>query len=485
MAVARLGPTADSGLLKVALFAAVVLLAGAACFAGLSMETGSQLQVVLPLAGVVGLGLAVLAVKNFTVFLLVILVARASLDLTKVSPGLGAQAADPATRALDPASMLGLLFLLMASLWLVAQHRSNQLVSGSLLRSALIAFVATGFLSVLGSTETRLPSLLEAVRILSAVVMFIVLEQMMAKKENMRRLLMGVYLSTLFPLIMTASGFIGSGPRQEIKGEFARVVGPFNQSNTFGRYLMLMLIFGVAIYPHLEGWFRRLFAFILTASGYVLLLTFTRSALVATVLGLVVVAVAQRKRLFLGVIILGVAGLLFVPAISARFGDLSEQGPAAAAAPSSLDWRVAHWTSVLPLFSSSPITGVGLTNIVRLSPNEAQSHNDFVRTLVETGVLGFFAYLAILAAMIALGRQALAAATQPSFDRGVAAGFLGCGVAFLSVSVVANVISNVVTMWYFFAFAAAASSVARRHKGHTSDPEAPQGIARLPVGSRE
>ena len=485
MAVARLGPTADSGLLKVALFAAVVLLAGAACFAGLSMETGSQLQVVLPLAGVVGLGLAVLAVKNFTVFLLVILVARASLDLTKVSPGLGAQAADPATRALDPASMLGLLFLLMASLWLVAQHRSNQLVSGSLLRSALIAFVATGFLSVLGSTETRLPSLLEAVRILSAVVMFIVLEQMMAKKENMRRLLMGVYLSTLFPLIVTTAGFIGSGPRQEVKGEFSRVVGPFAQSNTFGRYLMLILIFGVAIYPYLERGYRRLFAFILPASAYFLVLTLTRSALIAAVLGFVVVAIAQGKPLLVGVIILGAASLLFVPQIGARFGVLSEQDPAAAAAPNSVDWRVDHWTSVLPLFGSSPITGIGWSNIARLSDNEAQSHNDFVRALVETGVFGFLTYLAVLTAIIVVGRRSLAAAPQATLERGVAAGFLGCGVAFISASVVANIISNVVTMWYFFAFAAAASSVARRHKGHTSDPEAPQGIARLPVGSRE
>ena len=54
------------------------------------------------------------------------------------------------------------------------------------------------------------------------------------------------------------------------------------------------------------------------------------------------------------------------------------------------------------------------------------------------------------------------AVTEPSFDRGVVIGFLGCAVAFLAVSVVANVISNVVNLWYFFTFAAAASAVVHR-----------------------
>ncbi|MBV8693438.1 MAG: hypothetical protein JOY57_17400 [Actinobacteria bacterium] len=44
----------------------------------------------------------------------------------------------------------------------------------------------------------------------------------------------------------------------------------------------------------------------------------------------------------------------------------------------------------------------------------------------------------------------------------MAIGFLGCAVAFLAVSVVANVISNVVNLWYFFTFAAAASAVVHR-----------------------
>jgi len=473
------GAPTDSWLMRGSQYAAAVIVALLACFAGLSAGSGSPLLVVLPLAGVVGLGLGLLAMRNFQAFLLVTLVARASLDLAKVSSKLGSE--DTATRALDPASMLGLLFLFVAAVWLMARRQAKGLVPGSFLRRALLAFVVAGMFSVAGTEGDPLPSLLEVTRILSAVLMFVVLEQMMAEKKHMRTLLMGVYMSSIFPLLMTAWGFAGGGARQEIKGDFERVTGPFGQSNTFGRYLMLMIIFGVAIFPYLEKGYRRLFAVLLSGSAIVLVLTFTRSALVATVFGLVAVALAQGKKVLVGVIVLATFGLLSIPQVNARFSDLTEDESTVDTSPNSVDWRLAQWTSVLPYFKSSPVTGVGLSKVPTLTSNEAQTHNDFVRVLVETGVLGILAYLAVLAAILGLGRRAVLAAPRGTFDHAVAAGFFGCAVAFLAVSVVANVISNVVTLWYFFAFAAAASSVVRRNTPeHPGEAPASLEVVRTP-----
>ena len=67
-------------------------MAGVACFAGLLAEAGDSLQVVLPGAAVVGLGLAVVALRTFKIFIFLILIVRASFDLVKVSSGLGGQA---------------------------------------------------------------------------------------------------------------------------------------------------------------------------------------------------------------------------------------------------------------------------------------------------------------------------------------------------------------------------------------------------------
>jgi hypothetical protein len=70
----------------------------------------------------------------------------------------------------------------------------------------------------------------------------------------------------------------------------------------------------------------------------------------------------------------------------------------------------------------------------------------------------------MLISLVTLARRAVRASPRHSFERGVGAGLLGCAVAFIAGSVSANMISNVVTLWYLFAFAAAASAVVERQR---------------------
>jgi putative inorganic carbon (HCO3(-)) transporter len=101
-------------------------------------------------------------------------------------------------------------------------------------------------------------------------------------------------------------------------------------------------------------------------------------------------------------------------------------------------------------------------NQTKFSTTKAkQPHNDFIRAYVETGLVGLFAYVAMLVSLVLLGRRAIRRTRKGTFERGVAAGFLGCAVAFIAVSFVANVISNVVNLWYFIAFAACASAIVK------------------------
>jgi O-antigen ligase len=85
-------------------------------------------------------------------------------------------------------------------------------------------------------------------------------------------------------------------------------------------------------------------------------------------------------------------------------------------------------------------------------------HNDFLRAYVETGLIGLSAYAAVVLALIHTARGALARAA-PGFERGVGVGFVGCVASFIVFSVAENLISQVVVLWYFVAFAAAAISV--------------------------
>jgi putative inorganic carbon (hco3(-)) transporter len=344
---------------------------------------------------------------------------------------------------------------------------------GSPLRRALCMFVAAALISIVGTSNYGASSH-ELVRIVAAVMMFVVLEQLMLEPTKMRKMLRAVYLSAVFPLAFTLVDVFSGSPRAEVKGSFVRLLGPFNQSNNFARYLMLLIIFGAAIYPRLDRMNRRILALLLSISSVFLVLTYTRSALVATVLGLAVVGLLQEKRLLMGLLI-AVALLVVVnPTFEARFTELGGSDSVLAVnTQNTLQWRFEQWAEILELSSANPITGTGLATTQRLTENEKQPHNDFVRAYVETGIIGFLTYVAVLVTLLRLGWRAVKTAPAASFEQSVGIGFLGCGVAFIAVSFVANVISNVVILWYFLSFGAAASAVVLRNVESSEHQRAP------------
>ncbi len=481
------GPEPARWLAPAGFAAAVVTAVLVLATGGLSIGGTSKASVVLPLAVGVALVLGLVAITRFHLYVMALLVLRSSLDLAKLSGRMAGKegVARSASRALDPASLLAVLFLVAAAFWLAAQYRQRGSLPGSPLRRALVFFAAAGALSVLGAAHP-VPSALEALRICAVVVMFVVLEQMMRDPVRMRQLLTAAFLSVVFPLAYTTLGFLTGNARAESKGGFTRVVGTFNQSNDFARYLMLLIVMGVALYPYLERRWRRPLAGMLSLMSVFLLLTYTRSALVATGLGLLVVGVLQSRRVIAGLLVAGVAALLVVPSLASRFGVAEQEGKRAARqSGNSLVWRLDYWTEVLPLANSNPVTGIGLTMTKYTTDEAKQPHNDFVRAYVETGLIGLGAYLTMIVSLIGLGRRAVRRAEPGTLGRGVAVGFLGCTVAFVAVSTVANVISNVVNLWYFFTFAAAASVVARGGSGDDAGEEGYRGPTPVEaIGSR-
>ena len=472
------GPTA-SRTARVAILLAAVVAGTAAVISGLSMGGDDKRMVVLPLAAAVGLALAALALTRYAAFVLLLLGTRASLDLFKLS---GVSAGNTATnsaavRGLDPSSLLSMLFLVASFLWLIAQYSGGRRLRGSPLRIALAMFVAAGAVSMIGAAPLQ-ATLLEVLRILSVAMMFIILELLITNRAMLVRTLYAAYASLLFPLGYTLFGLLTGNPASEVKGSFTRLTGPFAQSNTFARYLAFMVVFGVAIYPTLSRRRRMAFLPVLGLSTVCLLLTLTRSAILAAVVGVVLVALVQgRKRLLLGFAVGALVAGALVPGLGDRFATLAagQQVVGGPETGNSLQWRLNYWTQVLPLANQNPVTGIGL-NITQYHTDAAkQPHNDFIRAYVETGVFGLLAYVGVHFLLLRNAVLALQRSARGTLEHGVAAGALGCAAAFLLGSLGSNMMSNVVSLWYLVAFSAAASYVARRH-----DPD-PFGLARRPV----
>ncbi|MBV8982732.1 MAG: O-antigen ligase family protein [Acidimicrobiia bacterium] len=450
---------------RIATFAAVVVAAVLAAAAGMGAGNGSKSAVVLPVAIGAGLILGVLALTRFQIYVVAMLVTRASLDLAKLSQRTaGTTSVGASSRALDPSSILAVLFLLAAGVWLAAQHRHQGSLPGSPLRRALVLFLAAGAVSVIGSNNIT-SSALETLRICAIVAMFTVLEQMITSLTRAKQILAACLFAAVIPLLYTTYGFLTGHPHSDLKGGYTRISGTFNQSNDFGRFLMLMIIMGAAIYPHVERKWRNALVVMLGLSSVYLFLTYTRSALVATALGLFIVGLVQSKRLVGALFVVGLCGLLVVPSLSGRFSDLTQYQSKQLAQTggsnggNTLAWRLSYWTEVLPLANSNPITGIGLNETKANTTQAKQPHNDFIRAYVETGLVGLAAYLAVLTSLVMLGWRAVKRTKKGTFEQGVSAGFLGCAFAFIAVSLVANVTSNVVNLWYFIAFAACASAI--------------------------
>ena len=439
---------------------AIALAAGLAAASALGVGEGSRTAVILPLAVAGALILVCLSLVHFTVYVAVMLVARSSVDMGRLSDASGG----PVGRILNPSSIIAIVFIVAAVAWLAAQRDRSGRFESSPLRTALLIFVAAAALSVVGARDA-ITSVVETVRILAAVMMFVVVEQLARDPRRMRIVLAAVYGSLVIPLLIVGVGFLTGGPRTEQKGDFIRIIGPFAQSNVFGRYLMLMVVMGIAMYPHVQGRPRRALGWLVAGASVCLLLTYTRSALIGAVLGLVVIGLYHNRRVLGGLAIAAVLAALLVPGIAGRFTELGSDSATTSTHGNSLAWRLWYWTEVLPLARKNPVTGIGVAQTQLFTEKEVQPHNDFIRAYVETGLVGLTAYVATLALLIRTGRRAVRASAPHSLERGIAVGFMGCVTAFIAASAVSNVFSNVVSLWYFFAFAGAAAAIAYRGSG--------------------
>jgi putative inorganic carbon (hco3(-)) transporter len=441
---------------------AAVAAAGSAAFTAVSLADGRRMAAVLPVALLLGIVVAGLAFTRFSAFVLLMLAVRPMVDLFKLSgPTAGPGGEDGVSRAFDPSTLLAVLFLVAAGLWLAARARRDGRLRSSPLGVALLLVGATCLISALGADRPG-QSMLEALRILTVVVMFVVLEQLVPDERYARRVLLAVYVALGLVVAYTVLTSLTGNPPAEVKGSFVRITGPFAQSTTFGRYLMFLVVFGVAIYRYLSVRLRATMAVLLALSFVFLFLTNTRSAILGVGIGLIVVAVVQRSpRMIAALCLTAVLGLLFLPAVGDRFAQLAD-ARAVGGAPTgnTLAWRLGYWTEIVPLANRNPVTGIG-PNMTQLQTDEAKKpHNDFLRAYVETGVVGLLAYLAMVILLLHAGLRALRRAPPGTLARGVAVGNLGCAVAFVAVSAASNVLSSVATLWYLVAFAALAGATA-------------------------
>jgi putative inorganic carbon (hco3(-)) transporter len=437
---------------------AIAIAIVAADFAGFGAQRSDRAAFLIPVAVAIGLGLLFLAANRFEIFVLTILLARASLDAAKIGGG-----------AIDATGALSVFFVVAAAVWLLAQ-RSDETAERSAtapLMPPLVAFVAVAALGLLFSHDP-LASAIEWVRLGTLVAIVAVLGRILRSERMIRLCLLAVLASAVVPVAIGAlQASHGSG---SVNAEgLDRIRGTFAHSNPFASYLFLMITLAVAIFPHVGRRWRYVLVPYVLGCGGLLVLTYTRGAWVALLAALIVIGILQDRRIFV-VLIAGLIALaVLVPSIGVRLSDLSQEEKVTGAPGNSLVWRFGYWKQVLAL-QTDPLVGIGLKEVELTDPSNVPPHNDLVRVYVETGLAGLAAYL-WLAVVLWMESWRTWRRAPTGLPRGLAVAALACLAGVMMLSLVANVITQLVILWYFFAIVALAMAASPR------DPDRARAVA--------
>lgn len=137
--------------------------------------------------------------------------------------------------------------------------------------------------------------------------------------------------------------------------------------------------------------------------------------------------------------------------------DVSRAVLLAASDDNSFNWRIAQWTSLIGQWQHFPILGYGLQTSNSFGPMFAWAHNDYVRALVEEGVVGLVLFLLFMVVqllrLLQIINSPLSDPSQKQFCLVLFAFLLAAMVGMLTE----NVWSHTALFFYWFSMSAIAS----------------------------
>lgn len=189
--------------------------------------------------------------------------------------------------------------------------------------------------------------------------------------------------------------------------EINRIQGTFMSSNEFAPFLVFNFLIFLSLGFYIQKNYIKICLFGLSLINlYIFFYTYSRGAMVG-ILGAIITYVFIKTRTkkavivilvgFLILVLLSLSVTLGLNKFFSRFTEIENGGYDF----STLE-RIGVWESALKLFKNSPITGVGINNFhemypkffptygVRLYSDKLyHSHNIFLNTLAEQGIIGF------------------------------------------------------------------------------------------------
>ena len=119
----------------------------------------------------------------------------------------------------------------------------------------------------------------------------------------------------------------------------------------------------------------------------------------------------------------------------------------------SVQLRIILWDIAVNEFLSNPLTGVGFTSFKNVNEYHMDTHNFYLKVLVETGIIGLGLFSSFLVACFKISFKLYKEATDP-FLKALATGFIPCLFALLLSNLFGDRFSHYQLISYFFVYLA-------------------------------
>jgi len=378
-------------------------------------------------------------------------------------------------------NVAGALSLIAISwgLWILIRQRAR-LWEYELFRSILLFFI----ISTLSLAYSWTPgaTLTELLRILSFFVLFLAARATITGWIAFRRLALAFAGSLVIPAIV-GFGQVLSGTGLTFAESINRAYGTFGHPNVLAFYLVLGISFLLFCWPMIQTRLRSRWPVIIILAT-LLVLTFTRGAWLGMLLALGVMGIIHFRRLLLGGLIALVVIVAILPTVNVVTTDVfgvdlrtvpgAKEIIARQADPSSYQWRLDVWTEMSRRFYERPVFGFGLGAFLVVRQLQVYdffqgvgAHNDYLRLLIELGLLGVCSYILFLASIfVHLGRKYRQLHNHPLSLPILS--LISFSAAFVIMSVFDNLLQSTPVMWAYLILLGAVLNLTPKIKTYRS-----------------
>ncbi|WP_017317904.1 O-antigen ligase family protein [Mastigocladopsis repens] len=240
--------------------------------------------------------------------------------------------------------------------------------------------------------------------------------------------LMQMFLPSLLPpMLSVGGGDLGS----MVSDAGSRIRGTFGVANTFATFVLLFI--GLTWWK--VKWVQHRLSWLVLLGLLAFFFVSTKSLFSLIMLAVFVVVLIAPKLSFLN-LIGGIFLFMLVIALfaSTEFGqqrlssiantpllnpdiDISRAILLSYGDHNSFNWRLSQWNLLLNRWQQFPVLGYGLGLSIQAGGNGFLPHNDYIRALIEGGIVGFVTYIAFFVAQAVHLVQLMRSAPRKSRQR--------------------------------------------------------------------